>query len=124
MFQLMPGGVTPDSPPHHFWCGIAAGLVFTLLTLGLNVSVLAQIFALSNFVWYYMSFMTGNAAGFSANWELNTKGAAVSNVLVSFAGVMFAILGSLVPWPMLAIRKAREGARHLTSETCAMWQRA
>jgi len=124
MFQLMPGGVTPDAPPHHYWCGIAVGLAFTLLTLGLNVSVLAQIFALSNFVFIYMSFMTGDHTGFSSNWEVNTKGAAVSNVLVSFAGVMFAILGSLLPWPILAIWKAREGAQHLTADSCAMWERA
>ena len=72
----------PDAPPHYLWCGVVIGLVFTIGMLGLNVSILAQIFGLANFAYFYMSFMKGHAAGFSSGWEINTKGAAVSNVMV------------------------------------------
>merc|ERR1719174_1692805 len=124
MFQVFPGGVTPDSPPHYFWCGAAIGLAFTIGMLGLNVSLLAQIFGLANFAYFYMSFMKGHAAGFSSGWEINTKGAAVSNVMVSLLGVTLAIIASLLPWPILLIRKAQTGAEVLTSDTLNLWSRA
>jgi len=124
MFQVFPGGVTPDAPPHYFWCGVAIGLAFTIGMLGLNVSLLAQIFGLANFAYFYMSFMKGHAAGFSSGWEISTKGAAVSNVMVSFLGVTLAIIASLLPWPILLVRKAQTGAEVLTSDTLNLWSRA
>merc|ERR1719191_402473 len=124
MFQIFPGGVTPDAPPHYFWCGIGIGLAFTIFMLGLNVSLLAQIFGLSNFAFFYMSFMLGHSDGFSSGWEINTKGAAVSNVMVSLLGVTLAIIASLLPWPILLIRKAQTGAEVLTSDTLNLWGRA
>jgi hypothetical protein len=124
MFQVFPGGVTPEAPPHYFWCGAAIGLAFTILMLGLNVSLLAQIFGLANFAYFYMSFMKGHAAGFSSGWEIDTKGAAVSNVMVSLVGVTLAIIASLLPFPILLIRKARTGAEALTSDTLSLWARA
>merc|ERR1719428_24570 len=66
MFQIFPGGVTPDAPPHYFWCGVAIGLAFTILMLGLNISLLAQVFGLANFAYFYMSFMLGQSAGSAA----------------------------------------------------------
>jgi hypothetical protein len=85
------------------------------------VSLLAQIFGIANFAYMYMSFMQGHSAGFSSGWEINTKGAAVSNVMVSLAGVTLAIVASLLPWPLLLIRKAQAGAEALTSNTCNLW---
>merc|ERR1719213_5038 len=124
MFQISPGGVTPEAPPHYFWCSVAIGLAFTIFMLGLNVSLLAQIFGLSNFAFFYMSFMLGHSDGFSSGWEIDTKGAAVSMVMVSSVGVSLAIVASLLPWPLLMIRKAQTGAEVLTSETLMLWSRA
>jgi len=124
LFQIFPGGVTPEAPPHYFPCGVAIGLAFTILMLGLNVSLLAQIFGLSNFAFFYMSFMLGHSDGFSSGWEIDTKGAAVSMVMVSSVGVSLAIVASLLPWPLLMIRKAQTGAEVLTSETLMLWSRA
>jgi len=124
MFQTCPGGVTLEAPAYHFWCGIGIGLAFTILMLGLNVSLLAQIFGLSNFAYFYMSFMLGHSDGFSSGWEINTKGAAVSMVMVSSIGVSLAIIASLIPWPILLIRKAKAGAEVLTSDTLNLWTRA
>merc|ERR1719311_298754 len=124
MFQIFPGGVTPDAPPHYFWCGVALGLTFTIAMLGLNVSLLAQVFALSNFAYFYMSFMLGQSDGFSSGWEINTKGLAVSNLLVSLVGVTLAIVASLLPSPILLIRKAQTSAEALTSDTLNLWSHA
>merc|ERR1719380_333152 len=124
MFQTCPGGVTLEEPAYHFWCGIGIGLAFTILMLGLNVSLLAQIFGLANFAYFYMSFMKGHAAGFSSGWEIDTKGAAVSNVMVSLVGVTLAIVASLLPSPILLIRKAQTSAEALTSDTLNLWSHA
>jgi len=124
MFQIFPGGVTPEAPPHYFWCGVVIGLAFTILMLGLNVSLLAQIFGIANFAYFYMAFMLGHSAGFSSGWEINTKGLAVSNVMVSLLGVTLAIIASLLPWPILLIRRAQTGAEVLTSDTLNLWSRA
>jgi hypothetical protein len=123
-FQIFPGGVTPDAPPHYFWCGVVIGLAFTFLMLGLNVSILAQIFGLANYAYFHMSFMLGHSAGFSSGWQINTRGAAVSNVLVSLIGVTLAIIATLIPSPILLIRKAQTGAEVLTTETCNLWSRS
>jgi len=123
-FQIFPGGVKPDAPPHYFWCGVVIGLAFTFLMLGLNVSILAQIFGLANYAYFHMSFMLGQSNGFSSGWQINTKGAAVSNVMVSLLGVTLAIIASLLPTPILLIWKARTGAEVLITETCNLWSRA
>merc|ERR1719443_303275 len=124
MFQIFPGGITPDAPPHYFWCGVAIGLAFTILMLGLNVSLLAQIFGIANFAYFHMAFMLGHSAGFSSGWQINTKGAAVSNVMVSLVGVTLAIIASLLPWTILLIRRAQVGADVLTANTLNLWSRA
>merc|ERR1719389_450373 len=124
MFQIFPGGVTPDAPPHYIWCGVAIGLAFTILMLGLNISLLAQIFGIANFAYFHMAFMLGHSAGFSSGWQINTKGAAVSNVMVSLVGVTLAIIASLLPWPILLIRRAQVGADVLTANTLNLWSRA
>merc|ERR1719284_1235978 len=124
MFQIFPGGVKPDAPPHYFWCGVVIGLAFTFLMLGLNVSLLAQIFGLANYAYFHMSFMLGQSNGFSSGWQINTKGAAVSNVMVSLLGVTLAIIASLLPTPILLIWRARTGAEVLITETCNLWSRA
>jgi len=124
MFQIFPGGVKPDAPPHYFWCGVVIGLAFTFLMLGLNVSLLAQIFGLANFAYFHMSFMLGQSDGFSSGWQVKTTGLAVSNVMVSLLGVSLAVLASLFPTPILLIWKARTGAEVLVTETCNLWGRA
>merc|ERR1719174_3153018 len=123
-FQIFPGGVKPDAPPHYFWCGVVIGLAFTFLMLGLNVSLLAQIFGLANFAYFHMSFMLGQSDGFSSGWQVKTTGLAVSNVMVSLLGVSLAVLASLFPTPILLIWKARTGAEVLVTETCNLWGRA
>merc|ERR1719375_737139 len=71
-----------------------------------------------------MAFMLGHSAGFSSGWKVDTKGAAVSTVMVSLVGVILAIIASLLPWPLLLIRKAQTGTEALTSDTLNLWSRA
>jgi len=123
MFQIFPGGATPEAP-HHFWCGLVIGLAFTVLMLGLNISLLAQIFGLSNFAFFFMEFMLGHSGGFNSGWQIDTEGSAVSMVVVSQLGVTFAIIASLLPWPLLLIRKARTETEVLTTDTLNLWRRA
>merc|ERR1719375_754939 len=68
--------------------------------------------------------MLGHSAGFSSGWQINTKGAAVSNVMLSLVGVTLAIIASLLPWPILLIRRAQVGADVLTANTLNLWSRA
>lgn len=126
MFGFFPGGVTDASAPHVFWIGAGCGVAFTFFMLWLNVSLLAQVFALNWFAGHFMAFMhpDKDSSAYSQNFTFHTKGTAASSTVVSVAGFMFAVLAVVLPYPILAIWKAQEIATNLTKETCAIWEQS
>eukprot|EP00747_Dinoflagellata_sp_TGD_P145733 gnl/TRDRNA2_/TRDRNA2_176614_c7_seq28.p1 gnl/TRDRNA2_/TRDRNA2_176614_c7~~gnl/TRDRNA2_/TRDRNA2_176614_c7_seq28.p1 ORF type:complete len:946 (+),score=171.07 gnl/TRDRNA2_/TRDRNA2_176614_c7_seq28:86-2923(+) len=115
----------PPSPNMFvFWIGMACAFFFVFFMLWLNFDVLTQIFALSNFVYHWMSFMNPDPASqtFSANFKVNPYGTAMSGLAQATTGAVLAVAATLLPYPILSIQRARDTSMALAVDLGNLWQ--
>eukprot|EP00930_Biecheleria_cincta_P079699 TRINITY_DN6760_c1_g1_i5.p1 TRINITY_DN6760_c1_g1~~TRINITY_DN6760_c1_g1_i5.p1 ORF type:complete len:862 (+),score=143.73 TRINITY_DN6760_c1_g1_i5:352-2586(+) len=130
LFLPFPYGVESqgyDDPAVLFGTLMAILAIFT--TLLLNLSTLAQIFMLSNFVWHWMKFMDpGVAHGYHSHFmgvQLHSfMWIGLESVKTSCCGCVLAILVTLLPCPILAIRKAKGVSKDMVSIFGDTWETA
>lgn len=125
MFGIFPGGVTDVSPPFTFWAGVVNGVLFITIVLWLNLDDNTKIFALLNFVWFWMAFMDPNRPDFFSQAFALTPGAAdVSTLLSAISGSGLAITATLLPFPLWALRKACRGSHEIAAKLGVLWEGA
>uniref|UniRef100_A0A7S4SBP9 DUF2421 domain-containing protein n=1 Tax=Alexandrium monilatum TaxID=311494 RepID=A0A7S4SBP9_9DINO len=122
MFAIFPHGCQEEVSPGLWWFGLVAGVLFVTSTLVLNFSTLAQVFALSNFVWHWMAFMTGvdhwpDTIIFGVHIRLY----GFEGILTACSGCMLAMLSICLPYPMLALTKACDVAEDIVTCIGESW---
>jgi len=122
LFWPYPDGVTPYSGDFASVCGVFLGLISVVFTLGLNFSTLAQIFMLSNYAYFWMDYMNPEKAKpRSVLFGKNLHLVGVNAIADSFCGCALAILAVLLPYPILAINRAREVSRNTVTIFGETW---
>lgn len=130
LFLPFPNGVESsnyDDPALLFATLMAILTVFS--TLLLNLSTLAQIFMLSNYVWHWMQFVDPTR---DKRCEYTFLGVdlhsnvwiGLESVKTSASGCVLAILVTLLPYPFLSIRKAKSVSKDMVSIFGDTWETA
>jgi hypothetical protein len=99
---FFPGGFQGDNST-AFWVGLVCSILFILFFMYFNVNANVQFFALYGYIGYAMTFLDPTStAHVSEAFTLSHKGTAVNAVILFAIGAAFAILCSLLPWPVTA----------------------
>lgn len=126
MFGVFPGGYYGEKCPDHvFWSGVVAGCIFVITILWVNLDCNTKIFALCNWVWFWMDFLHhGSVNTHNQGFELNFHG----SFMLAFArcgfGCGLAIVIALLPYPILASSKAKQIAKTVAADACTVWEDA
>merc|ERR1719265_3142058 len=110
MFGLMPLGVQPDSSVWVHVIGWTWGLLFTLMILCLNFDILLKMFALSWHMYFWMTFLNPASHDFTHSFGMRLDGPAFKALTMSALGCLVAILAACLPYPLLALNKARDSS--------------
>jgi len=125
MFYAFPGGVTETSPKYVMWAGVADGILFISAMLVLNWQTSTVIFAVSNFVFFWMSFLQPGDDDFHCplTKDFVFLGNAGINSLITVAiGGFLCIMVTFVPYPRWAQLKAQETAEELVHRLPLLWK--
>jgi len=105
--------------------GVLLGLTSVVFTLGLNFSTLAQIFMLSNYAYFWMDYMNpekDKPSSILFGYSFHVVG--VNALADSLCGCSLALLAVLLPYPILAINRAREISRNTVTIFGETWSTA
>lgn len=124
MFGVFPTGVTAAQEPHIIGYALAHGAIFSWLMLWLNLEDCTRIFALANFVYYWMAFLTpsSEAHSFGTGFTVDFKGKAFVSIVTGCFGCLFAFIGINFPYPMLAIERARNDSKKMAETINDAWK--
>jgi len=124
MYWLFPQGVTESTPDYVFWAGVANGVLFISAMLVLNWQMSTTIFAVSNFVFFWMSFLQPGEDNFQCPFTegFEAVGNTGVNSLVTLGvGGMFCVMVTFFPYPRWAQYKARDTAKELVHQLPLLW---
>eukprot|EP00929_Paragymnodinium_shiwhaense_P109387 TRINITY_DN75796_c0_g1_i1.p1 TRINITY_DN75796_c0_g1~~TRINITY_DN75796_c0_g1_i1.p1 ORF type:complete len:856 (-),score=256.87 TRINITY_DN75796_c0_g1_i1:132-2699(-) len=121
MFGVYPHGYAGHTGMAPVFFGCTCGFFFYWSTLFFNFDMNTRIFALSNFCWFLMSFLDPHEDDFNKNFSVKLGGTALNGMATAGMGCFFAILASLLPYPMSALTQAKTTARELIDIQCNVW---
>lgn len=124
MFGIMPMGVHPESSVWISVIGWIWGMLFTLIVLFLNFDILAKMFALSWHMYFWMTFLNPASHAFTHSFGMRLDGPAFKALTMSALGCAVAILAACLPYPLLALNKARTSSRELAAVLRDSWTTA
>jgi len=125
LYLAFPDGVTESSPPFVFWTGVANGVLFVSLMLCLNWQVSTMIFAVSNFVFFWMSFLQPGEDHFQCPFTDNFEflgNVGVNSMITVAVGGLLCIMVTLVPYPRWAQFEAESTAKELVHHLPLLWR--
>jgi len=122
---MFPDGVTDDSPAYVFWIGIVFGTVFVTATMLLNLNSATKIVSVSAFLGWWMLFLEPGSDSFhfpfAPHWD-PWQDTGVRVIVTTCIGAILAIGGCLLPYPLLALDNAKDGADELVSQMASIWR--
>jgi len=121
LYGVYPVGVSEHLEGDAFWVGTITGCVFVLSFLWLNVGINTSIFALSTWVYFWMAFLEPTTDSFSHSFQIRLRGTAVNCLLQCTAGCAFAVLATLLPYPIWALEKAKKDATSINGLIGSIW---
>mmetsp|Transcript_130546 Transcript_130546/g.279041 ORF Transcript_130546/g.279041 Transcript_130546/m.279041 type:complete len:885 (-) Transcript_130546:72-2726(-) len=127
MLLIVPMGLDGHETVLIWVFGWLSGAIFVLLMLWLNLNISTKIFAISSFVWYWAEFLNPAPDDFLkgfhlANLTTNTEwGPAMRDLFGASWGCLLAVLVTLLPYPLWALRKATHSAEELITVSSDGW---
>jgi len=119
LFTIFPDGVTDDSPPYVFWTGILWGVLFVCAFLFLKINIMGSIFAISIFCTQWMGFLTPGAdkivSPLHPGYSIYSD-SCLESIVSRAAGMVFVLLVTLLPYPLLCLDTAKETMEELAEE--------
>merc|ERR1712224_179853 len=100
------------------------GLLFTFVILWLKLDILAKMFALSWHMYFWMSFLNPASNMFNHGFGMQLDGPAFKALTMSALGCVIALLAACLPYPLLAMNKARDSAQELADVVKDAWDSA
>jgi len=118
MLMIMkPGGITATSSVLEICMGSIGGSSFVVGVLLLNCNMNTKIFALVYFTFYWMTFL-------SPRHSYDPYRLTVVVLTLAGYGCILAIVTSLLPYPRMALHKAREAAQDAGASLGKAWEDA
>jgi hypothetical protein len=125
MRGCFPQGVTETSENSVWWCGAIEGALYVFLILAMDLDINCKMFALNWYCYFWMDFMNPHKIGtYSAGFEIDITGPAVSGLVQSCIGVGIAVCATLLPFPLFALNKARDLSLKLADELAESYDAA
>jgi hypothetical protein len=127
-YGIFPKGYYANSdlayPNLRFYLGLTYGVIFLILCNWLNLSASTRVFAVTNYVFFLMSFLNDDEDNFASGFTIRLAGDASIVLVQTSVGVAAAITVMLLPYPRLAIQSARTEAVELSIVFADCWDHA
>jgi len=117
LFTFFPEGANDSTHPHVvFWFAVIHGVLFITAVVGLNLNPLAVIYICSEYVFWWMDFLHPRGSNSpSTIWH------AMQEMTGCVFGSFFCLLATVLPYPLLAISKARDTSEELVELLRVTW---
>lgn len=119
LFGLFPNGYTEDESTLVWWFGFAEGCFFLITIVHLNFDTGAMVFSIKLFSGYWMKFLKADQEGIKAPWNPGFsiyKNQGIQDLTNVMLGAFLTILIFLLPYPLTALRSAKEAATVMSQE--------